>query len=58
MNRFGLSFFLRQPKIGEVAKIVEESGFDNLWVVDESPSPPYTDVFVRGGPSYQNYEGG
>ncbi len=47
MNRFGLGFFLRQPKIGEVAKIVEESGFDNLWLVDESPSPPYTDVFVN-----------
>ncbi len=47
MNRFGLGFFLRQPKIGEVAKIVEESGFDNLWVLDESPFPPYTDVFVN-----------
>jgi 5,10-methylenetetrahydromethanopterin reductase len=47
MFRFGLGFFLRQPRIEEIAGIIEANGFDNLWVPDESPAPPYTDVFVN-----------
>ena len=30
----------------KTAKIAEESGFSYVWVADESPTPPYRDVFV------------
>ena len=47
MVRFGLGYFSRQPNIKEIAECIEVNGFDNLWVPDESPTPPYTDVIVN-----------
>ena len=30
----------------ELCKVAEESGFDTVWLPDESPSPPFRDVTV------------
>jgi 5,10-methylenetetrahydromethanopterin reductase len=48
MLRFGISMTPGKP-INEwvkLAKTAEELGIENLWVADESPSPPFRDVFV------------
>jgi len=48
MTKFGIGLLGDQPvlEMCEFARLAEENGYEYVWVADESPSPPFRDVFV------------
>ena len=47
MRSFGIAILgLPTLRTVELSKAAEEAGFDNVWIADESPSPPFRDATV------------